>query len=62
MAEIKPCPFCGGSVKFTMSCLDSMIPIGIFCTRCKADFSFYDKKNDLVAGSNKILRRWDKRK
>lgn len=62
-SELKPCPFCGGKVKFINSCLDHSDMIGIHCKKCKTEVQFYDRKTDkTIHGEKKIGRRWNKRK
>ena len=61
MEAVKSCPFCGKKAKFIMPRIDSMVPIGIYCQKCKIEFWFYDSREKLIKNSNKIVRKWNKR-
>lgn len=63
-ATLKPCPFCGGKVKYIMGYLDvhDKKPIGISCKKCKTEVQFYTKKEDLIRKESLIIKRWNRLK
>lgn len=61
-SELKPCPFCGGKAKYIYSSHTPTYPIGVRCNRCKSEFQFYDKNENTMTDSQKILAKFNKRK
>lgn len=55
--ELKPCPFCGGDVRFDKACIyfkDSVI----YCDGCDMVFTLDDR----AASDDDIIRVWNRRR
>lgn len=60
--DLKPCPFCGGKVKFIDSFFGGNDVIGIHCKKCKTEVQFCNRKEEIIHGEKPILKKWNKRK
>lgn len=63
MTELKPCPFCGGKVKFNHNI--ELVPDGIYCPACRMLVRYYGiraKKNEVFGViMDEIAEAWNRR-
>lgn len=63
MAELKPCPFCGGKVSIMFN--GELLPSGIACHRCKMLTTFYrikmGKHETIGEVENRMAGVWNRR-
>ena len=63
MPELKDCPFCGGSVRFSYDM--ELIPEGIMCHRCKYVLRFWDIRGKSTTRFEDLMKpmaeRWNRR-
>lgn len=53
MAELKPCPFCGGEALGEERYWNSLISYRVFCTKCFSETREFDDKEQAIEAWNK---------